>query len=214
MKILSQDELNQHNNATVRGAVEGTLAGLAVSIPGSLILNRRWGYYRSLPLSLKMLGAIFVTVPALAIQAERRGLEFDRSQWSGFGKVEMDREAQEAREAWEALSAKNKISNWLINHQYSVMAGGWLGTGAIAGTIIWRNKYQTTPQKLVQVRMWAQAMAVGLILAGGLLTHRAQLDSASKPRATDHSWAAILEEQAQEEEQRKVKLMAAAPASA
>ena len=173
MKILSQDELKQHNSATVRGAVEGTLAGLAVSVPGSLILNRRWGYYRSLPLSLKVLGAIFVTVPALAIQAERRGLEFDKSQWyvrapscyescpdrtssvwfrSGFGKVEMDREAQEAREAWEALSSKNKISNWLINHQYSVMAGGWLGTGAIAGTIIWRNKYQTTPQKVRLLR--------------------------------------------------------------
>jgi len=211
MKILTEEELKQHNSATIRGAAEGTLAGLAIAIPGSLILNRRWGYYRSLPLSLKMLGAIFVTVPALAIQAERRGLEFDRSQWSGAGKMELDREAQEAREAWEALSARNKISNWLINHQYSVMAGGWLGTGAVAGTIIWRDKYLTTPQKLVQVRMWAQAMAVGLILAGGLLTHRAQLDAASKPRTTDHSWAAILEEQAQEEEQRKVKRMTAVP---
>lgn len=81
MKILSAEELNQHSNATIRGAAEGTAAGLAFSLPASLLLNRRWGYYRSLPLSLKMLGVVFATVPALAIQAERRGLEFERSHW-------------------------------------------------------------------------------------------------------------------------------------
>lgn len=62
--------------------------------------------------------------------------------------MELDREAEEKRAAWEALSTRNKVTNWLIGHQYSVMLGGWLGTGAVAGTFIWRNKYQTTPQKV------------------------------------------------------------------
>lgn len=35
-------------------------------------------------------------------------------------------------------------------------------------------------------------MAVGLILAGGLLTHRAQSDSKTRIRTTDHSWATIV----------------------
>lgn len=62
--------------------------------------------------------------------------------------MEMDREAAESRAAWEALSSQSKISNWLIRHQYGVMFGGWLATSAVAGSIIWRNKYQTTPQKV------------------------------------------------------------------
>jgi len=33
---------------------------------------------------LKALGAIIITAPLLAIQAERRGLEYDRSQWYGL----------------------------------------------------------------------------------------------------------------------------------
>lgn len=81
MKVLTSDEVHGHNDATVRGAVEGTAAGLAFALPASLLLNRRWAYYRGLPVSLKVLGVIFVTVPALAIQAERRGLEYGSSQW-------------------------------------------------------------------------------------------------------------------------------------
>jgi hypothetical protein len=53
----------------------------AGAVGGSWYLNRRWPYYRSLPPSLKLLGVVIVVAPCLAIQAERRGLEYDKSQW-------------------------------------------------------------------------------------------------------------------------------------
>jgi hypothetical protein len=106
-----------------------------------------------------MLGVIFVVVPGIAIQAERRGLEFDRSQWCalcfmceifernlnaffrvGAGKMELDREAAEKRAAWEELSSKSKITHWLVRHQYSIIFSSWLGACAVAGSIIWKNK--------------------------------------------------------------------------
>jgi hypothetical protein len=65
----------------MRGAVEGVVASGIVTVGGSYLLHRRWPYYRSLPPSLKLLGVILVVAPCLAIQAERRGLEYDRSQW-------------------------------------------------------------------------------------------------------------------------------------
>lgn len=81
MKIVTQDEIDGHTRATVRGATEGALLSAAIAIPGSLILNRRWAYYKALPLSLKVLGTVLVVAPCLSIQAERRGLEFDRAHW-------------------------------------------------------------------------------------------------------------------------------------
>ena len=85
----------------------------------------------------------------------------------GAGQMELNREAAEKRAAWEQLSAQSKITNWLVRNQYSIMFGGWLGTCAVAGNIIWKNKrvqlivvhfhiltnliytrYQTGPQKV------------------------------------------------------------------
>jgi len=137
------------------------------------------------------------------------GLEFDRSQWMGAGKMELDREAAEKRAAWEHLSAQSKITNWLVRHQYSIMFGGWLGACAVAGNIIWKNKYQTGPQKLVQVRMWAQGLTVGIVLAAGILTHANRQEASARGTTTDHSWAAMLEEQRLEKEQQKVKISVA-----
>ena len=42
---------------------------------------RRYPAYAKLTPSLKMLGGLLFTVPLLAIQAERRGLEYDQTQW-------------------------------------------------------------------------------------------------------------------------------------
>lgn len=49
-----------------------------VAVPGSLYLNRRWAYYRRLPITIKVLGVVLVTAPAIAAQAERRGVQYDK----------------------------------------------------------------------------------------------------------------------------------------
>lgn len=81
MKFVTPEQDAAHQRATIRGAIEGSVVSGIAAIGGSVYLNRRWPYYRSLPPSLKLLGVLMVSVPALAIQAERRGLEYDRSQW-------------------------------------------------------------------------------------------------------------------------------------
>ena len=55
--------------------------GAAVTIPGFYILNRRWPYFRSLPLQLKALGAVIVLFPMISIRAEHRMHDFERLHW-------------------------------------------------------------------------------------------------------------------------------------
>jgi len=78
---LTDDQLAAHSAASWRGLLEGTAFGTAVATAGSLFSHRRFPGYQALPNSLKALGAIIVIAPAAAIQAERRGLEYDRTQW-------------------------------------------------------------------------------------------------------------------------------------
>ncbi|EIW75663.1 hypothetical protein CONPUDRAFT_65908 [Coniophora puteana RWD-64-598 SS2] len=227
MKLASEEELAAHSTATIRGAMEGTAVSAAVAVPSFMLLNRRWAYYRSLPLSLKALGGILIVAPCLAIQAERRGLEFDRERyWVGAGKNEMDREAAEEQARWESLTTGDKVSDWATRHQYSIILGSWALSLGIAGGIVARNKYQTIPQKVVQARMWAQGLTIGVLVAAGILTHRKRQETAMRKLPVDHSWQTLvchyprpfppfilthylqLEEQAREEEERQSRLAA------
>lgn len=56
---------------------EGFVGGLAVGGSGFWFLNRRWAYYRSLPVTIKTLGLVLAVTAAVATQAERRGLQYD-----------------------------------------------------------------------------------------------------------------------------------------
>ena len=109
-------------------------------MPASFWAQRKWAYYRSLPLSLKALGICLVTAPLYAVQAERRGVEYDKSTWTGAGVLELKREeaAQQAR--WERLSSTEKIKDWAMRNQYKVILGSWAVSMGIAGAIVMRNK--------------------------------------------------------------------------
>jgi hypothetical protein len=207
MKLTSQEQIEAHAAASRRGALEGALVSGAVGLSGAYYANKVWPAYHRLPLSLKALGLIIVVAPCLSIQAERRGLEFERSQWEGEGLRLLDRKELEKERAWEAMPLKEKIGNWTYGHQYSIIMGSWAASLGVAGLIISRNKYQTYPQKVVQARMWAQGLTVGLLIAAGALSHSRRLAQAKEGKA-DHSWRDVLEQQ--EEDRRNAAAMAAA----
>jgi hypothetical protein len=80
-QIVTEEELKGHQRATYIGGAKGFLGGLGLALPASLIAQRRWPYYRSLPLSIKALGVVTVVVPSFVIAAERAGHNFEREHW-------------------------------------------------------------------------------------------------------------------------------------
>ncbi|KAI0698526.1 hypothetical protein C8T65DRAFT_660480 [Cerioporus squamosus] len=205
MKFATEEELAGHQRATVRGALEGVAAGLAISLPASWYMHRRWPAFRALPIQLKALGVILVVGPAFAIQAERRGVEFDESTWTGAGKAVLDREEKATESRWEALSSREKFRDWAMRNQYKIILGSWAAGMAVAGTVVMRNRYQSTPQKVVQARMWAQGLTIGVLIAAGVLT-QSQRSQAHQNRSVDHSWQNILDEQEREEKEIQSRL--------
>ncbi|KAJ7129194.1 hypothetical protein C8R44DRAFT_776133 [Mycena epipterygia] len=212
MKLATEEQIQAHTAASRRGALEGTLVAGTIATLGSVYSHRRWAYYRNLPPSLKVLGVLIVTAPALSIQAERRGLEYDKSQWEGEGARILDAHEHTKMTRWQSMSTGDKLADWASRHEYSIIVGGWALSLALAGGIISRNKYQTTAQKVVQARMWAQGLTIGIILtAAGLKTTHNLGESASMPHA-DHSWMEVIEQQEKErqEEQRMKERIASA----
>ena len=81
LKFVTEEQLAAHAAASRRGALEGTGIGAAIAATGGFVLQRRSPAFRALPPSLKALGAVICIAPTLAIFAERRGVQYDKSQW-------------------------------------------------------------------------------------------------------------------------------------
>ncbi len=132
-----------------------------LSVPASYAFHRRWAYYRSLPITIKVLGVVLVAAPAFAIQAERRGVEFDKAQWyvvdlsalsaglelslcasvvlltrlfnrTGAGKEELDRAKSEFVSRWGEMSVTQRVGDWASRHRYQLFFG--------AGREVWQRR--------------------------------------------------------------------------
>lgn len=75
---VDPQEIDGENAATTRGAIEGALIGSAIVAPTWYTLNRKWPTFRSLPYTIKTLGAVIFIAPLISIRAEHSGLEYHR----------------------------------------------------------------------------------------------------------------------------------------
>ncbi|RDX55454.1 hypothetical protein K466DRAFT_91514 [Polyporus arcularius HHB13444] len=219
MKIASKEKQEAQQRATIIGGLKGLGGGLAVSLPASYLAYRRFPYYRALQPSLKAFGVILVAVPAFVICAERAGQKFERETWKDAGAAEL--ETIEAREEarWQSLSTGEKVSDFVNRHQYGLIVGSW--ATAMVGTFgyIMRNPYQSMPQKIVQARVWAQGLTIGIIIAAGILTSSQRAKNRADeedPRfhhvPADHSWKDILEQEQKEQARIKASIERERPA--
>jgi len=209
MKILTEEEADAHYNVVLKGGAKGFAGSMAFAIPLSYYCHRAWPYYRSLPISLKALGIVVLTVPVSVVKAELDGNAWERTRWKGAGKMEMEAVEALEQERVHALTGKEKMLDWAAQRRYSIVGASWALSMALAFGIVLRNPYQSMPQKIVQARMWAQGLTVGVLIASaGLATSPSGKDA----QRVDHSWALILEEQQREREELAAEEAAHPPA--
>ncbi|KAL7412633.1 hypothetical protein BDY24DRAFT_416011 [Mrakia frigida] len=204
MKIVSQEEADAHHHASIMGGVRGGATGALVSAIVFPILYRKTNYYRTLPAPLKAFGAVFVVVPFMIINAEKAGREFQAAQWTGIGLEQMHREERLAEEAWQGLSEWDQRKAWAKEHQYSLVGAAW--AVCMAGSIasVWRRPGLTTMQKLINARIIAQTLTVGLMLTAMGLTAVSPEEKKLEVKEPDHTWSHILDASERENKQREV----------
>ncbi len=81
-------------------------------------------------------------------------------------KDEATRAAEAARESADTYT---RLKTWGREHRYGIITASWVASMAIALGLVSRNRYLTGPQKLVQARVYAQALTVGVFVATAAL---------------------------------------------
>jgi hypothetical protein len=162
MKLLTDEEIDAHWYATAGGALKGLCAGLIVTGAIFKLGARKYpGFPKNLPWSIRT--AIFISPPTVGVTigAEEASNAFDREMYSGD--YDSKRRLEEYNQ-WSKLPLNQKLLQGAINHKYKIIVGAWAASMYGSWVYVDRDPIMTKTQKIVQARMYAQFLTVGLLL--------------------------------------------------
>ncbi|KAF5095698.1 hypothetical protein D0Z03_001777 [Geotrichum reessii] len=196
MKIATDTEVKDYTRAIVIGGLKGAAVGLGVSLGVAYWARGRQTIFNSMNHSFK---TFFFLTPILGIgitATELASLEFDMEQYD-FGESEKLRKAE--REKIDNLPFLERAKVYGIENKYKIIVGAW--AASLGGSFWWinRDKFLSKSQKIVQARMYAQALTV-VILLGSMLMSVNSYQDAKKTQEEKYSWQSIV---AQEEKREK-----------
>jgi hypothetical protein len=167
MKVITKEEEDAHYAAVVRGGVIGGTVGLGLGAAAVLGASRRWQAFRALtPQFRAFLVSSAATFGAITV-AERHSIAFGKAQNPMNSYKDESQVLAEAERATETPG--QRALEWARQNRYSIVGGSWVASIAAALTIVGRNKYLTTGQKVVHARVYAQGLTIAVLMLTGLL---------------------------------------------
>lgn len=197
MKIISDDDVHNYSGAIAKGGLKGATVGVGLSAGITYWLKKRSGLYRSMTPTVK---TFFFLAPVLmcgVTATEWASLQYEEAQYD-FGEAEKAKMVQRDR-----VKQLPTLERWKIqasNHKYKIIVGAW--AASLGGSFWWinRDKYLSKSQKIVQARMYAQALTVAILLGSMLMTHNSYASPSQNPLQDPNSWQSIAHEEELREE--------------
>lgn len=161
MKLISEEEKRAHNRMVQIGGMKGFLFGTLVSVGIFGFAPRFYPKIFNLPWSIRT--AVFVVPPAFAatVNAELESQAFDYQMYSSESS---QRRLLEEHQRWESLTKSEKTIEVLDGNKYKIVSGLWVVSMFGSWHFVNKDHLLTKTQKLVQARMYAQFITVGLLL--------------------------------------------------
>lgn len=164
MKLLTKEQEQEHYNATLKGGAIGGFGGLAVSTLGVVIASNRSKFFRGLTLPLRAFLITSAGTFAGIVTADHFSREYERS--VNPKDVEFhERENRRIAEEKEGKTFTERAMDFGRKERYKIVAGSWVASMITAFALVNRNKYLTGQQKLVQARVYAQFLTLGVLVA-------------------------------------------------
>lgn len=164
MKILTKEEEAAHYRETLKGGTLGGVLGLGAGFAGVALASQRYHFFRTLTLPLKAFLVTSTGTFAGIISADHYSRKYESERNPRDQEYARRRESQ--REA--ALAGKSftqRATDFARAERYKIVGGSWILSMVAAFSIVNRNKYLTGQQKLVQARVYAQFLTLGVLVA-------------------------------------------------
>ncbi|KAJ5511740.1 hypothetical protein N7453_003843 [Penicillium expansum] len=196
MKILTKEQEEAHYSSVVRGGTVGGLLGLAGGAAGVLLAARRYHTIRNLTIPMK---AFLVTSSGTftgIIAADHASREYENEQNAAYQWYESREERLRAEEI-RGLSFTDRAAAFARREKYKIITATWIASMVGSFALVSRIPGLSGQQKLVQARVYAQGLTLGVLCASaafeisdqrrgrGLLDSKKKADAAAKAKVED-----------------------------
>lgn len=196
MKIIGQEEKDAHSSYILAEGAKGLFYGGLVSAGLFAYLKTRHPVkFASFNTSVKTCIFVMPTVSVAAFFADNGSWEFDRQMYQS--EYENQQMMEEYRN-WNRMSTTDKVFTSLNNHKYKIIFSSWLASMWGSWVFVNRDKVMTGPQKLVQARMYAQAVTIVLLLSTIVLAMKEEEMNKDKPKPLPEWKKVLLEREAEQ----------------
>ncbi|EDK41956.1 conserved hypothetical protein [Lodderomyces elongisporus NRRL YB-4239] len=192
MKIVSEEEMKEHGQYILVEGFKGCLVGAAIGV-GILQYTKFKRPIRYARMGSSIRAAIFAipTIGVGAFMADNGSVKFDENRYQ----LEyLQLKQKEEMENFNKLSTTDKILHQLNENKYKIVVSAWAASLYGSWRIVNRDQYMTRAQKLVQARVYAQAITVVLLL-GTILLSMHEEDLKKKQPPPIPNWKRELQEQ-------------------
>lgn len=189
MKIIDREEKEAHASYIAAEGLKGLFYGSVLSVGLFAYLKTRHpARFKHFNTSIKTCILVMPTISLGAFYADQGSVEFDRKLHSSSHSEKVV--LQEFR-AWKKMLISEQIFSSLSNNKYKFIFSSWLASMYGSWVYVNRDKIMTPTQKLVQARMYAQAITILLLLSTLVLAMKEEEILKTKP-APIPEWKKVL----------------------
>ncbi|KAG2187266.1 hypothetical protein INT44_004951 [Umbelopsis vinacea] len=190
-KQLTREQQERLSHISLMGGLKGAAFGLGLGLITTVVAQKRSPNFQAIstPMKSMMLGS--ASIAGYLFGSERDATKYENAEYGYLDEEELQKLARE--DGGDRLSAKDSIVHYLNSNRWSIIAGSWLVSMAGALTYSFSNKYLTTQQKVVQARMYAQAVTIAVLMASAGLSVYAGDDDKHEKDEPDAQLRAVLE---------------------
>jgi hypothetical protein len=161
MKVISKEEETALRNQVIKGGSIGGAVGLGIGLGGVLLASKRYPAFRSLTLPFRAFLVTSSVTFGSIVNAERWSMAFQKAQDPMNSYQDATKRAIEM--ARQNESARDRFVEWGRENRYSIVFASWIASMGIALGIVGRAPISTA-QKLVQARVYAQALTLAVLI--------------------------------------------------
>ncbi|KAI9484032.1 MAG: hypothetical protein EXX96DRAFT_560573 [Benjaminiella poitrasii] len=168
-KILTPEQQKTSEKIFMQSGLKGAAVGLGLGLVATALTIRRSPEFRSLSRPIQSIMAVSTTTAGFLFASDRAVTEYENREL-GYTDEMIIEQLGHKRSPRKELSSFDRSLYYLNDNRWSFIGLSWAISMAGALGYSFSNRYLSTQQKIVQARMYAQAVTIAVLLASAGLS--------------------------------------------
>ncbi|KAI8877032.1 hypothetical protein K501DRAFT_230961 [Backusella circina FSU 941] len=189
---LTPQQQTERESIFYRSGIKGAVVGLGLGAAATILTFRRSPDFRALSRPLQSIMAVSTTTAGFLFASDRAVTAYENREL-GYADEEIIASLQQNRMPVKHLSTFDRSMTYLNDNRWTFIGVSWAASMAAALGYSFSNKYLSTQQKVVQARMYAQAVTIAVLMASAGISIYIGDDKKHRKEVPDAQLRAVLE---------------------